>query len=1016
MRQSHLVNAQEFIAKWRRAELRERQGAHEHFLDLCALLGQDPPAQADPVGESFCFERGAAKEAGGDGWADVWKKGCFGWEYKGKHKDLDAAYGQLLKYRESLENPPLLVVCDMDRIVVHTNFTGTPSRVHEVLLEELDTPRAHEILRAVFFEPDKLKPGLTSRSVTEEAARRIGEIAQALREKGSAGEEVAHFLDRLVFCMFAEDVGLLPDKLFSRLVEKSRRDPARFGKLVTDLFAVMAHGGDFGADTIRRFNGNLFNDGAPITLTEEEVERVYQAALLDWSAVEPSIFGTLFERGLDPNKRSQIGAHYTSREDIETLIEPVVMQPLRREWAEVRTLVENVLATGKKHASTDASASDVGAGPAPALAGTRGVAARKAPASKPVALSPAALRKARLEADTLVRNFLDRLASVKVLDPACGSGNFLYVTLQKLLGLESEVLRFADERGVGGHFPRVDPRQLYGIEINPYAFDLAQMTVWIGYLQWTSQHGFPWPQDPVLKPSDTIRCMDAILDLSDPEHPKEPDWPAVDYIVSNPPFLGGKLLRRGLGDGYVDKLFQTWRDRVPREADLCCYWFEKARRQVEEKHCERAGLLATQGIRGGANRKVLERIKETGDIFFAVSDREWVLDGANVHVSMVGLDDGTERTRTLDGVTVSEINANLTASADLTSASRLAGNLGLCFMGDTKGGRFEVEDSEALDLLQQPNPHGKPNSDVIVPWVNGVDVTRRNRCMWIVDFGNSRREAEAAPYEAPFALIRERVRPIRAGNKRNVYRDRWWLHAEARSGMRAALAPLSRFIATPSLTKYRFFVLMGAPTLPDHQVFAFALDSDTTLGVLHSRIHEVWARAQGTQLRERESGFRYTPTSCFETFPFPWPPGKEPQDDPRVQAIAAAAKELDELRCNWLNPREWTREEVLEFPGSADGPWARYIHDPDARGIGTVRYPRTVAKDAECAVNLKARTLTNLYNQRPTWLALAHDKLDAAVFAAYGWDPSISDDQLLESLLALNLQRNASLEQTRTAG
>ncbi|HQU34495.1 MAG TPA: N-6 DNA methylase, partial [Thermoanaerobaculaceae bacterium] len=618
MRQCHLVNAQEFISKWRRVELGERQAAQQHFLDLCALLGQEPPAKADPIGESFCFERGATKESGGEGWADVWKKGCFGWEYKGKRKDLDAAYSQLLKYRESLENPPLLVVCDMDRIVVHTNFTNTPNRVHLVRLEELNTPRAHEILRAVFFEPEKLKPGLTSRTVTEEAARRIGEIAQALREKGAAGEEVAHFLDRLVFCMFAEDVGLLPEKLFSRLVEKSRRDSARFGKLVNDLFAVMANGGDFGADTIRRFNGNLFNNAAPITLTEDEVERIYQAALLDWSAVEPSIFGTLFERGLDPDKRSQIGAHYTSREDIETLIEPVVMQPLRQEWAQTRALVDNVLSTGRKHPAGE------GAALAAARDGARdsgGEMTRRAKKTPP--LSPAALRKARLEADIMVRNFLDRLASVKVLDPACGSGNFLYVTLQKLLDLESEVLRFADERGVGSHFPRVDPRQLYGIEINPYAFDLAQMTVWIGYLQWTSQHGFPWPQDPVLKPSDTIRCMDAILDLSDPEHPKEPEWPAVDFIISNPPFLGDKLMRGGLGDEYVGTLRELYRGRVPGGADLCCYWFEKARAHIEKGRCARAGLLATQGIRGAANRRVLERIKQTGDLFFAISDRAW---------------------------------------------------------------------------------------------------------------------------------------------------------------------------------------------------------------------------------------------------------------------------------------------------------------------------------------------------------------------------------------------------------
>jgi type II restriction/modification system DNA methylase subunit YeeA len=558
---------------------------------------------------------------------------------------------------------------------------------------------------------------------------------------------------------------------------------------------------------------------------------------------------------------------------------------------------------------------------------------------------------------------------------------------------------------VGGHFPRVDPRQLYGIEINPYAFDLAQMTIWIGYLQWTSQHGFPWPQDPVLKPSDTIRCMDAIIDLSDPEHPKEPEWPAVDFIVSNPPFLGGKLLRRGLGDGYIDGLFALWCERVRREADLCCYWFEKARRHVEEGRCRRAGLLATQGIRGGANRNVLERIKETGDIFFAVSDRVWILDGANVHVSMVGFDCGAEVCRSLDGTAVAAVNTDLTSGVDITAAQPLSTNLTLCFMGDTKGGNFELEESEALGLLELPNPHGRPNSDVVVPWVNGIDVTQRQRSMWIIDFGTTRREADAALYEAPFALVRERVWPDRRENKREAYRDWWWRHVEARSGMRGALAPVPRFMATPSLTKYRFFVWMQAPTLPDHQVFAFALADDAALGVLHSRAHEVWARRQGTQLRERESGFRYTPTTCFETFPFPWPPGHEPAGDARVEAIAEAARELDRLRSNWLNPPEWTREEVLEFRGSSDGPWARFVQDPDQSGVGTVRYPRIVPKDAECAAKLKARTLTNLYNERPTWLALAHEKLDAAVFAAYGWDPAMTDDQLLASLLAENRRR-----------
>ena len=226
-----------------------------------------------------------------------------------------------------------------------------------------------------------------------------------------------------------------------------------------------------------------------------------------------------------------------------------------------------------------------------------------------------------------------------------------------------------------------------------------------------------------------------------------------------------------------------------------------------------------------------------------------------------------------------------------------------------------------------------------------------------------------------------------------------------RPEMRRSVSALYRFIVTPTTSKHRAFAWMGPPVLPDHQLIVFARCDDYFFGVLHSRVHEVWARRQGTQLRERESGFRYTPTTCFETFPFPWSPRQEPAGDARVEAIAEAAKELERLRSNWLNPPEWTREEVLEFPGSADGPWARYLHDSDDRGIGTVRYPRTVPKDAECAAKLKARTLTNLYNERPTWLALAHEKLDAAVFAAYGWGPAMSDDHLLESLLALNLER-----------
>ncbi len=479
------------------------------------------------------------------------------------------------------------------------------------------------------------------------------------------------------------------------------------------------------------------------------------------------------------------------------------------------------------------------------------------------------------------------------------------------------------------------------------------------------------------------------------------------------------------------------------EADLCCYWFEKARQQIEARKCKRSGLLATQGIRGGANRDVLKNIKATGDIFFAESEREWILAGANVHVSMVGFDDGSETNRVLDGRTVSAIHSNLAAaSADVTVAKRHSANCDLAFMGDTKGGAFDITEERALAMLSEPNPHGSPNSDVLVPWVNGLDVTRRPRGMFIIDFDLERSAAQSACYELPFAHVEQHVRPERLNNKRTLYAKYWWRHVEPRPGMLAALAPLPRFLTTVALLKHRLFCWMEAPTLPDHQVFAFACDDDYFFGVLQSRFHEVWALKLGTRLDTRP---RYTPTTCFETFPFPHPDDTEThwlefvaklraakyhleqdnvvREEPTPSspnehraAIAAAATELNALRERWLNPPEWTQTHTLTFPGSAAGPWARYV-DPQSvdpqTGIGTVRYPRLEPRDADCAAKLKKRTLTNLYNERPAWLGLAHEKLDAAVAAAYSWPADLSDDEILSRLLVLNLARAA--EEAKTA-
>jgi hypothetical protein len=333
---------------------------------------------------------------------------------------------------------------------------------------------------------------------------------------------------------------------------------------------------------------------------------------------------------------------------------------------------------------------------------------------------------------------------------------------------------------------------------------------------------------------------------------------------------------------------------------------------------------------------------------------------------MVGFDNGTESSRTLDGLPATAINADLTRAVDLTTAVRLAENRGLAFMGDTKGGAFDAPGNVAARMLAAPlNPNGRSNSDVLRPWVNGLDVTRRPRGMWIIDFGVDMAEHQAALYELPYEHVRRDVLPDRVHNNRQAYRDRWWLHMEPRPAMRRALAPLSRYIGTPTVAKHRIFVWFEHPTLPDHQVIVTARQDDYFFGVLHSKVRELWALRLGTWLGVGNDP-RYTPTTTFETFPFPWPPGCEPADDAGIEAVAAAGGELVKLRDAWLNP-----------PGAS-------------------------------AADLTGRTLTKLYNQRPTWPSVAHDRLDCAVLEAYGWSHDLTDDQILECLLALNLARPAA--------
>ncbi|MCO6437278.1 MAG: class I SAM-dependent DNA methyltransferase [Phycisphaerae bacterium] len=945
----------EFVAKWSEIKLSERAASQEHFLDLCRLLGQPTPAEHDATGAEYTFEKGVAPaggasrgSAGERGFADVWWRGKFAWEYKrrGKYRDLKDAYRQLCQYREALENPPLLIVSDIERTEIHTNFTGTVKQVHEIALADLDKPESLDLLRRIFTDPASFKPTVTPESVTRDIATQFSTIAKSLRQFGHDAHTVAHFLMKCMFCLFAEDVELLPKDLFGNLIRRYQKDPAKLTDRLTELFATMRTGGDFGAEPIDFFNGGLFDDSAALRLTSHDIAKLLIASQSDWGSVEPAIFGTLFERSLDPNTRAQIGAHYTSRDDIMLVVEPVIMAPLRREWEAVKEGINAQLKRRRK-----------------------GKADAKRRADKAIA-------------DAL-HAFVQRLATIRILDPACGSGNFLYVAIQQLLDLEKEVTTFAARPDIAlSLLPQVRPTQLHGIEINPYAAELAQVVIWIGYLQWMRDNGFNVPRNPILEPLQSIECRDAILDRSDAENPKPAVWPEAEFIIGNPPFLGSRKARLELTDSYVDLLQRVYRDQLPEGADLCCYWFEKSREFVEEWDGLRCGLLATQGIRGGSNRHVLDRIKQSGEIFLAWSDLEWALDGAMVHISIIGFDSGNESVRTLDGVSVTIINADLSAGVDLTVAGRLAENEGVSFQGTINSGEFDVSYHDALSMLRDPNPTVHRNDEVIRPWVNGTDITRRNRGRWIIDFGVGRSETEASAFHAPFEKAAGSIRTMRDELKdgkpkyahSSVYP--FWQLWCPRPEMRAALADRLRYVATPRVTKHRLFVWLSPAVLSDAQLIAFARSDDYFFGLLQSSIHELWARRRGTQLREAESGFRYTPTTCFETFPLPWPPGKEHENDEAYSRIAEAAKELDEHRERWLNPPEWIDPIAARADAQDD------FRDVPEQARELIRHSAIMARAAKDP-KLKKRTLTNLYNQRPTWLKLAHEKLDRAVIAAY---------------------------------
>lgn len=937
-----------FIKKWKASTLTERAASQSHFIDLCALLDEPTPTDVDPTGEQYAFERGATKTTGGEGWADVWKRGCFAWEYKGKRKDLRAAYAQLQQYAVALENPPLLVVCDMETFEIHTNWTNTVHEVHRIGIEELREAHYRAQLKAVFSDPERLKPGQTRQALTEQAAREFAGLALRLRGRGHNPKAVAHFVNRLVFCMFAEDVGLLPGKMFQRMLEQGTKRADQFAPMARQLFAAMRTGGLVGFEEVAWFNGGLFDDDEALPLEKEDIAQALAAARLDWAEIDPSIFGTLFERGLDPDKRSQLGAHYTDRDKIMLIVNPVIVEPLTREWGEAKQAIQVLLERAGK------------------------------------AKSPSAATKARNDAQGLYTAFLERLKRFRVLDPACGSGNFLYLALLALKELEHRVNLDAEALGFQRAFPAVGPEAVRGIEINPYAAELARVSVWIGEIQWMRRNGFSVPGNPILKPLENIECRDALLNPDG----SEAAWPDAEAIIGNPPFLGDKRMISILGEKYAEKLRRTFQGRVPGGADFVMYWFAKAHKMISVNSRIRAGLVATQSIRRGASSEILKRITEEGRIFSAWDDEEWTVDGADVRVSLICFDKMDDGRVQLDGINVQQIYSDLSESVDLTKAKFLSANT-TAYIGDQKSGPFEIDGQLARQWLLLPlNPNGRPNSDVLRLWANGNDITGRNSGKWIIDFGSSMPISEASFYETPFKYVEENVYPLRANLRRDNHRKYWWIHGESRPGLRRAVKDLDRYLCTPRVAKHRLFVWLDKAVLPDSRLVVIARNDDTTFGILHSRIHELWTLRLGGWHGVGNDP-QYTPSLGFETFPFPdglTPniPAADYAADPRSQRIVAVARKLDELRNNWLNPADLVRREPEVVCGFPD---------------------RLLPVDDKAVAILRQRTLTNLYNERPAWLTNAHRELDEAVAAAYGWPADLSDEEVLSHLLALNHER-----------
>ncbi|WP_394890403.1 class I SAM-dependent DNA methyltransferase [Mesorhizobium sp. AaZ16] len=729
----------------------------------------------------------------------------------------------------------------------------------------------------------------------------------------------------------------------------------------------------------------MFEDDHVLPVNAGDIAELVKAAGRDWSQIDPSILGTLFERGLDPAKRGQLGAHYTDREKIMMIVRPTIIEPLEAEWAQalarMTALVENAPRQTKEKLLRGAEL--------------------------------AKRTKAMAEAAAIHSEFIERLANFRVLDPACGSGNFLYVALRALKDIEHRANLDAEALGLPRGFPRVGPECVLGIELNPYAAELARVSVWIGEIQWMRRNGFDATKNPILRPLETIECRDAIIRFDrEKQEWEESAWPAADVIVGNPPFLGGKSMKRTLGDDVTDAIRRVYAGRIAPFSDLVCYWFEKSRAMIASEKVRRCGFVATKAIAKNANLPVLIRLSGDTQIFNAWQNEPWVVDGAAVRVALVCFADkrrAVERV-CLNGSQAGHINPNLTSGIDTSNVQRLKENAGTVFIGVQQSGPLSVPREQAVKWLQAPtNPNRRRNSDVLSAYFSTDDVVGRPTEEFLIDFPPGISEASASEFEGPFEYLHQaKYDPHRNGKLVSFVEYRtstagqnpaWWEAHRSRPAMRAALKSVDSYLATAETTEHRVFRFFPANTVPDKSVYVFPRAGMVGFGILQSYFHETWCTYFGNRIGAGNQR-RYNASFVYLTFPFPegLTPDISAADcaaDPRARAVAFAAARLNELRENWLNPPDQVVREVEVVSGYPD---------------------RILPKDEVAAKELKGRTLTNLYNARPQWLANAHAALDNAVAEAYGWGDDwraglLTDDEVILRLFRLN-QRRASIPST----